>query len=117
TTVLVLLIQRRSRTPSYYIFPSTLPLSAILALNEQLGASMPELAGHMFVFYFGIVADITPPVALAAFAATGISGGVPIKTGGNASRLAIGAFIIPYMFVLQPELLMIDAHLWEVLLS
>ena len=54
----------------------------------------------MFVFYFGIVADITPPVALAAFAATGISGGDPIRTGVNASKLAIAAFIIPYMFVL-----------------
>jgi len=62
----------------------------------------------MFVFYFGIIADITPPVALAAFAASGISGGEPIRTGFNASKLAIAAFIIPYMFVLNPEMLMID---------
>src|SRR5699024_1003544 len=67
-------------------------------------------------FYFGIVADITPPVALAAFAATGISGGAPIRTGVNASKLAIAAFIIPYMFILQPELLMIDTTFWEVIL-
>src|SRR5699024_4282093 len=81
---------------------------AIIALNDTLPVAIPVLAGHMFVFYFGIVADITPPVALAAFAATGISGGKPIQTGVNASKLAIAAFIIPYMFVLQPELLMID---------
>ncbi|HLR54351.1 MAG TPA: TRAP transporter permease [Pseudogracilibacillus sp.] len=117
TMITSIIIGMGSPTTANYIITSTIALPAILALNEQLGASIPELAGHMFVFYFGIVADITPPVALAAFAATGISGGDPIKTGGNASRLAIGAFIIPYMFVLQPELLMIDAHLWEVLLS
>src|SRR5690625_1620950 len=62
----------------------------------------------MFVFYFGILADITPPAALAAFAATGISGGEPIRTGVNASKLAIAAFIIPYMFIFEPQLLMID---------
>src|SRR5699024_2427088 len=112
-----IIIGMGSPTTANYIITSTIALPAILALNEQLGASIPELAGHMFVFYFGIVADITPPVALAAFAATEISGGDPIRTGGNASRLAIGAFIIPYMFVLQPEVLMIDAQLWEILLS
>src|SRR5699024_5680886 len=64
--------------------------------------------------YFGIVADITPPVALAAFAATGISGGAPIRTGVNASKLAIAAFIIPYMFVLEPALLLIDTSFIEI---
>lgn len=117
TMITSIIIGMGSPTTANYIITSTIALPAILALNEQLGASIPELAGHMFVFYFGIVADITPPVALAAFAATGISGGDPIKTGGNASRLAIGAFIIPYMFVLQPELLMIDAHFGEIILS
>ncbi len=72
-------------------------------------------AAHMFVFYFGIVADITPPVALAAFAATGISGGEPIRTGFNASRLAIAAFIIPYMFMFNPAMLMIDTNVWEII--
>ena len=69
---------------------------------------VPDLSAHLFVFYFGIVADITPPVALAAFAAAAISGGEPFKTGVESSKLAISAFIIPYMFVLSPELLMID---------
>ena len=62
----------------------------------------------MFVFYFGIIADVTPPVALAAYAGSGISGGNALKTGINASKLAIAAFIIPYMFVLNPELILIN---------
>ena len=57
----------------------------------------------------GIIADVTPPVALAAYAASGISGGKPLLTGLNASKLAIAAFIIPYIFVLSPELLIINA--------
>ncbi|MBR3722571.1 MAG: TRAP transporter large permease subunit, partial [Selenomonadaceae bacterium] len=67
---------------------------------------IPALAAHMFVFYFGIIADVTPPVALAAFAGAGISGGNALRTGINASKLAIAAFIIPYMFVMSPELLL-----------
>src|SRR5690606_38085835 len=73
------------------------------------------LSAHLFVFYFGIMADITPPVALAAFAASGISGGEPIRTGVTAAKLAIAAFIIPYMFVLSPELLMIDVTFTEII--
>jgi TRAP-type uncharacterized transport system fused permease subunit len=70
---------------------------------------IPVLAAHMFVFYFGIIADVTPPVALAAYAGAAISGGNALKTGVNASKLAIAAFIIPYIFVLSPVILMIDA--------
>ena len=73
------------------------------------------LSAHFFVFYFGIIADITPPVALAAFAASGISGGDPIKTGVEASKLAIAAFIIPYMIVFSPSLLMIDTTVLEII--
>ncbi|MCH7231951.1 TRAP transporter permease [Glycomyces sp. L485] len=65
------------------------------------------LIAHMFVLYFGVLADITPPVCLAAFAASGISGGNPIKTGVQSVRLAISGFIVPYAFVLAPELLML----------
>src|SRR5699024_12654085 len=83
----------------------TIALPAIIAMNYILPEAVPVLAAHMLVFYFLIVADITPPVASAAFAATGISGGAPIRTGFNASKLAIAAFIIPYMFVLEPALL------------
>ncbi|NBJ70248.1 MULTISPECIES: TRAP transporter permease [Clostridia] len=108
TMITSIVLGMGSPTTANYIITSTIALPAILALNDHLDVAIPLLAGHMFVFYFGIVADITPPVALAAFAATGISGGEPIRTGANAAKLAIAAFIIPYMFVLQPELLMID---------
>lgn len=116
TMIASLILGMGSPTTANYIITSTIALPAIIALNDQLDVAIPILAGHMFVFYFGIVADITPPVALAAFAATGISGGDPIRTGINASRLAIAAFIIPYMFVLQPEILMIDTTFWEIIL-
>lgn len=116
TMITSLIIGMGSPTTANYIITSTIALPAILALNDMLPVAIPVLAGHMFVFYFGIIADITPPVALAAFAATGISGGNPIRTGVNASKLAIAAFIIPYMFVLQPQLLMIDTTFFEVLL-
>lgn len=114
TMIASIILGMGSPTTANYIITSTIALPAILALNDQLDVAIPVLAGHMFVFYFGIVADITPPVALAAFAATGISGGEPIKTGINASKLAVAAFIIPYMFVLQPELLMIDTNFLEI---
>lgn len=116
TMITSLIIGMGSPTTANYIITSTIALPAILALNDLLPVAIPVLAGHMFVFYFGIVADITPPVALAAFAATGISGGDPIRTGVNASKLAIAAFIIPYMFVLEPALLMIDTSFGELIL-
>ncbi|MGM0836982.1 MAG: TRAP transporter permease [Bacillota bacterium] len=114
TMIASIILGMGSPTTANYIITSTIALPAIIALNGQLDVAIPILAAHMFVFYFGIVADITPPVALAAFAATGISKGDPIKTGVNASKLAIAAFIIPYMFVFQPQLLMIDTTILEV---
>ncbi|GAA0336906.1 TRAP transporter permease [Bacillus carboniphilus] len=108
TMIASIILGMGSPTTANYIITSTIALPALIALNSELEVAIPILAAHMFVFYFGIVADITPPVALAAFAASGISGGEPIRTGFNASKLAIAAFIIPYMFVLQPQLLMID---------
>ncbi|MBP2242836.1 TRAP transporter 4TM/12TM fusion protein [Cytobacillus eiseniae] len=102
TMVAAIILGMGSPTTANYVITSTIAAPAIILLG------VPDLSAHLFVFYFGIVADITPPVALAAFAAAGVSGGDPIKTGVNASKLAIGAFIIPYMFVLSPELLMID---------
>lgn len=116
TMITSIIIGMGSPTTANYIITSTIALPAIIAMNDVLPVAVPVLAAHMFVFYFGIVADITPPVALAAFAATGISGGAPIRTGFNASKLAIAAFIIPYMFVLEPALLMIDTSAFEVIL-
>ena len=74
---------------------------------------IPTIAAHFFVFYFGIVADITPPVALAAYAGSAIAKGNPMKTGITATRLAIAAFIIPFIFAYSPEILFIgDNILW-----
>lgn len=91
-------------TTANYVIMSTITAPIILKLIP----GTPVLAAHMFVFYFGIVADITPPVALAAYAGAAISGGNPIRTGVIATRLAIAAFIIPYIFVLNPSMLLIN---------
>jgi len=80
----------------------------------QMG--VPDLAAHFFVFYFGIVADLTPPVALAAYAGAAIAQANPMKTAFTATKLAIGAFIVPYIFALNPAMLFIDTNVWEVLL-
>ena len=69
---------------------------------------VPTLAAHFFVFYFGIVADITPPVALAAYAGSAIAKSNPMKTAFNASKLAIAVFIVPYVFCFNPSMLLID---------
>ncbi len=72
------------------------------------GMHVEPIAAHMFVFYFGIVADITPPVALAAYAGSAIAKSNPMRTAFNASKLAIAAFIIPYIFSLNPVMLLVD---------
>ena len=77
---------------------------------------VPALAAHFFVFYYGIVADLTPPVALAAYAGAAIGGANPMKTAFTATKLAIGAFIIPYVFALNPAMLFIDTSAGEVIL-
>ena len=96
-------------TANYCIMAST--CAPILI---QLG--VPVLAAHFFVFYFGIVADITPPVALAAYAGSAIAKSPPMKTAFNASKLAIGAFIVPYIFALNPAMLLIDTSALQVAL-
>lgn len=114
TMLAAIVLGMGSPTTANYVITSTIAAPAIitlLMLEYPEGAATPlvvALSAHLFVFYFGIIADITPPVALAAFAASGISGGEPIRTGFIAAKLAIAAFIIPYMFVLSPSLLMID---------
>ncbi|MFZ5631988.1 MAG: TRAP transporter permease [Bacillota bacterium] len=90
-------------TTANYVITSTIAAPAVI----QMG--VPVLAAHMFVFYFGIIADVTPPVALAAYAGAGIARGNPLLTGIQASKLAIAAFLVPYIFVLSPSLLLINA--------
>jgi TRAP transporter 4TM/12TM fusion protein len=89
-------------TTANYIITSTIAAPALI----QLGVH--PLAAHMFVFYFGIVADITPPVALAAYAGSGIAKSNPFKTGVTSTKLAIGAFITPYIFVFNNSMLWIN---------
>lgn len=93
-------------TANYCIMAST--CAPILV---QMG--FPIMVAHFFVFYFGIVADITPPVALAAYAGAAIAKGNPMKTGVNATRLAIAAFIVPYIFAFSPVMLGINAQWYD----
>ncbi len=97
-------------TTANYLITSTIMAPAVM---KVMGCSM--LTAHMFTFYFGIVADITPPVALAAMAGSAIAKSKPMRTGFNAVKLAIAAFLIPYMFVYNPQMLMIDAHWYDIL--
>lgn len=97
-------------TTANYVITSTIAAPALM----QLG--VPVLAAHMFAFYFGIIADITPPVALAAFAGAGIAKADPLRAGINASKLAIAAFLVPYIFVYNPALLLIDVTFKEVII-
>jgi TRAP-type uncharacterized transport system fused permease subunit len=71
------------------------------------------MAAHLFAFYYAMFANLTPPVALAAFAAAGVSGGDPMKTGYAAVKLALAGFIVPFMFVYSPEIMLIDTTLFE----
>lgn len=89
-------------TTANYVITSTIAAPALLLLD------VPMLAAHLFVFYFGIIADVTPPVALAAFAGAGIAKANPLKTGVTAFKLAIAAFLVPYVFVYNPSMLLID---------
>ena len=90
-----------------YIITATIGARALARLG------IPEIAAHMFAFYFAMFANLTPPVALAAFAAAGISGGNPMKTGFASVKLAIAGFIVPYMFIYSPQLLLIDTTFAE----
>lgn len=102
TMITSLILGMGAPTTANYVITSTIAAPAIVMLG------VPVLAAHMFTFYFGIIADITPPVALAAFAGSAIAKSNPLMTGVNASKLAIAAFIIPYIFVLNPAMLLID---------
>ena len=103
TMVTSLILGMGVPTTANYVITSTIAAPALVQMD------VPVLAAHMFAFYFGIVADVTPPVALAAYAGAGIAGANPMRCGVIAAKLAIAAFIVPYIFVLAPELLMINA--------
>ena len=92
-------------TANYCIMAAT---CAPILMNPQIG--VPAMAAHFFVFYFGIVADITPPVALAAYAGSAIAKAPPMKTAFNATKLAIAAFIVPYIFAMNSAMLLVNVE-------
>jgi TRAP-type uncharacterized transport system fused permease subunit len=90
-------------TTANFIVTSTMAAPALKLLG------VPDIAAYMFVFYFGIAADLTPPVALAAYAAAGIAGADPMKAGVTSVKLAAAGFLVPYIYVYNPILLFVDA--------
>ncbi|HKL11693.1 MAG TPA: TRAP transporter permease [Clostridia bacterium] len=92
-------------------------ITATMAAPALAKMGIPLLVSHMFVFYFGMLANLTPPVALAAFAGAGISGGNATKTGYQAVKIALAGFIVPYIFAYSPTLLLIDASFVEIAIA
>ncbi|MCP3872297.1 MAG: TRAP transporter permease [Desulfobacteraceae bacterium] len=116
TAIISLILGMGLPTTANYIVVSTLMAPVIVNLGAQNGLIVPLIAVHLFVFYFGILADDTPPVGLAAFAAAGISGGDPIRTGIQGFTYDIRTAILPFMFIFNTELLMIGVASWYHLL-
>ena len=110
TMVASIILGMGAPTTANCLITSTITAGAIISLGIE------PLAAHMFAFYFGIIADVTPPVALAAIAGAAIAKAKPMKTALNATKLAIGAFIIPYMFVYNSKMLMINASALSVVM-
>ncbi|HSV56306.1 MAG TPA: TRAP transporter permease, partial [Magnetospirillaceae bacterium] len=109
-------------TTANYVITSTIAAPALIMILSRLNPGLELFApaivlpAHMFAFYFGIIADVTPPVALAAFAGAGIAKANPMKTGLIATKLAIAAFLVPYIFVYSPQMLGIDATFLDMVL-
>jgi len=112
TAVISLLLGMGLPTTANYIVVSTLMAPVIVSLGAKSGLIVPLIAVHLFVFFFGILADDTPPVGLAAFAAAGISGGDPIRTGIQGFGYDIRTAILPFIFIFNTELLMIGIGGW-----
>ncbi len=102
-------------TTATYIIMASMTAPAILMLSGNMNLGLPLVAIHLFVFYYGIVADDTPPVGLCAYAAAGIAGSDPIKTGWKSFRLDLAAFTLPFMFIYNPKLLMFNTSIGELL--
>ncbi len=108
TAVISLILGMGLPTTANYIVVSSLMAIVIVELGAQAGLIVPLIAVHLFVFYFGIMADITPPVGLAAFAAAAISGGDPIKTGLTSFFYSLRTAALPFLFIYNTDLLLID---------
>jgi len=112
TAIISLILGMGLPTTANYIVVSTLMAPVIVQLGAQNGLIVPLIAVHLFVFYFGILADDTPPVGLAAFAAAGISGGDPIRTGIQGFTYDIRTAVLPFMFIFNTQLLIIGVANW-----
>ena len=112
TAIISLILGMGLPTTANYIVVSTLMAPVIVSLGAKAGLIVPLIAVHLFVFYFGILADDTPPVGLAAFAAAGISGGDPIRTGIQGFGYDIRTAILPFIFIFNTELLIIGVANW-----
>ena len=113
TAVLSLILGMGLPTTANYIVVSSLLAPVIVSLGQQNGLIVPLIAVHLFVFYFGIMADVTPPVGLASFAAAAVSGGDPIKTGFVAFFYSLRTAILPFLFIYNTSLLLIDVTILE----
>ncbi|QDO96272.1 TRAP transporter fused permease subunit [Ferrovibrio terrae] len=108
TAFICLILGMGIPTTANYILVATLMAPVIVELGAQAGLAIPLIAVHMFVFYFGIMADVTPPVGLASFAAAAISGEDPIKTGLQGTIYSMRTAVLPFVFIFNPQLLLID---------
>ena len=113
TAILSLILGMGLPTTANYIVVSALLAPVIVTLGQQNGLIVPLIAVHLFVFYFGIMADVTPPVGLASFAAAAVSGGDPIKTGFVAFFYSLRTAALPFLFIFNHQLLMIDVTWFE----
>ena len=110
TALISLILGMGLPTTANYIVVSTLMAPVVVSLGAQHGLLVPLIAVHLFVFYFGIMADITPPVGLAAFAASAISGADPIRTGVQAFVYAMLTAVLPFMFIFNTEIIMVGVE-------
>ena len=108
TAILSLILGMGLPTTANYIVVSALLAPVIVTLGQQNGLIVPLIAVHLFVFYFGIMADVTPPVGLASFAAAAVSGGDPIRTGVVAFFYSLRTAALPFLFIFNTDLLLID---------
>ncbi len=108
TALICLILGMGMPTTANYVVVATLMAPVLVELAAQNDLAVPLVAVHMFVFYFGLMADVTPPVGLAAYAAAAISGADPIKTGMQGFRYEIRTGLLPFIFIFNTELLLID---------
>ena len=113
TAIFSLILGMGLPTTANYIVVSSLLVPVIVTLGQQNGLIVPLIAVHLFVFYFGIMADVTPPVGLASFAAAAVSKGDPISTGIQAFYYSLRTAVLPFLFIFNTDLLLIDVDFWH----